>query len=82
MLRPVRAANLGHYLGCWVRLVTLHDQDDSSAGPATMRYRLYHLPARLSTHARHRYLRLERAWPWAQAFVMAWSRLIDVPGLA
>jgi hypothetical protein len=47
-----------------------------------MRYRLYHLPARLSTHARRRYLRIDRTWPWAQTFVQAWQRLIDLPALA
>ncbi|MFG1956614.1 transposase [Nonomuraea sp. NPDC049028] len=79
----ILAANLGHDLDCWVRLLTLHDQDDlECAEPDTMRYRLYHLPARLSTHARHRYLRIDRTWPWAQTFVLAWQRLIDLPALA
>ncbi|WP_181442511.1 LamG-like jellyroll fold domain-containing protein, partial [Streptomyces tateyamensis] len=42
------AANLGHDLDCWVRLLALHDQSDlEQAEPDTMRYRLYHLPARL-----------------------------------
>ncbi|RVX37918.1 DDE family transposase [Nonomuraea polychroma] len=77
------AANLGHDLDCWVRLLALHDQDGlERAEPDTMRYRLYHLPARLSAHARRRYLRIERTWPWAQAFVLAWQRLTDLPALA
>ncbi|MEV6859916.1 hypothetical protein AB0M44_02740 [Streptosporangium subroseum] len=46
-----------------------------------MRYRLYHLPARLVTHARRRYLRIERTWPWAQAFVLVWQRLLRLPAL-
>ncbi|MGI5284446.1 transposase [Nonomuraea polychroma] len=76
------AANLGHDLDCWVRLLTLHDQDDlERAEPDTMRYRLY-LPARLSTHARRRHLRIERSWPLAQAFVLAWQRLTQLPALA
>jgi hypothetical protein len=79
----ILAANLGHDLDCWVRLLTLHDQDDlEPAEPDTMRYRLYHLPARLSTHARRRYLRIERTWPWAQTFVLAWQRLTQLPTLA
>ncbi|MFB4285966.1 IS1380 family transposase [Nonomuraea sp. MTCD27] len=77
------AANLGHDLDCWLRLLTLHDQDGlTHAEPDTMRYRLYHLPARLAAHARRRHLRLERTWPWAQAFVLAWQRLTDLPALA
>jgi hypothetical protein len=34
----------------------------------TMRFRLYHLPARLTKHARHRWLRIEATCPWADAF--------------
>ncbi|MEQ4725928.1 transposase [Nonomuraea sp. B19D2] len=79
----ILAANLGHDLDCWLRLLTLHDQDGlERAEPDTMRYRLYHLPARLAAHARRRYLRIERTWPWAQAFVLAWQRLTDLPDLA
>lgn len=79
----VLAANLGHDLDCWVRLLALHDQDGMErAEPDTMRYRLYHLPARLATHARRRYLRIERTWPWAQTFILAWQRLTDLPALA
>ena len=76
------AANLGHDLDCWVRLLALHDHDElARAEPDTMRYRLYHQPARLATHARRRILRLERTWPWADAFVTAWQRLINLPSL-
>jgi hypothetical protein len=79
----ILAANLGHDLDCWVRLLTLHDQPDlERAEPDTMRYRLYHLPARLAAHARRRHLRIERTWPWAQAFVLAWQRLTQLPALA
>ncbi|QYC42085.1 hypothetical protein Nocox_22405 [Nonomuraea coxensis DSM 45129] len=78
----VLAANLGQDLDCWLRLLTLHDQDDlEHAEPNTMRYRLYHLPARLAAHARRRHLRIERTWPWAQTFALAWQRLIDLPAL-
>lgn len=46
------AANIGHDLDCWVRLLALHDQDDLvRAEPDTMRFRIYHLPARLAHHA-------------------------------
>ncbi|MEV7969278.1 IS1380 family transposase [Sphaerisporangium sp. NPDC088356] len=77
------AANLGHDLDCWVRLLALHDQPDlERAEPTTMRYRLYHVPARLSAHARRRWLRIERTWPWAETFVLAWQRLTHLPVLA
>ncbi|MFI7640556.1 hypothetical protein [Nonomuraea sp. NPDC049400] len=75
----ILAADLGHDLDCWLRLLTLHDQDGlERAEPGTMSYQLYHLPAL----ARRRYLRIERTWPWAQAFVLAWQHLIDLPILA
>ncbi|MER7361090.1 transposase [Nonomuraea wenchangensis] len=77
------AANLGHDLDCWLRLLALHDQGGLAlAEPGTMRYRLYHLPARLATHARRRHLRIDHTWPWAHAFVLGWRRLTDLPALA
>lgn len=70
------AANLGHDLDCWVRLLALHDQDGMErAEPDIMRYRLYHLPARRC------FLRIEGTWPWAQTFILAWQRLTDLPAL-
>ncbi|AQZ69448.1 hypothetical protein BKM31_55385 [[Actinomadura] parvosata subsp. kistnae] len=57
---------------CWLRLLTLHDQDGlARAEPGTMRYRLYHLLARLAHRVRHRCLRIDRTWPWAGAVVLA-----------
>ncbi|GAA3594831.1 hypothetical protein GCM10022295_90160 [Streptomyces osmaniensis] len=74
------ASALGHDLDCWVRLLALHDQDDLvRAEIGTMRFRIYHLPARLVRHARRRWLRIERTWPWAGAFTLAWHRLTDLP---
>jgi hypothetical protein len=47
------AANRAADLDAWVRLLALHDIDDlADAEPDTMRFRLYHLPARLADHAR------------------------------
>ncbi|MGW1801492.1 transposase [Streptomyces sp. NPDC001984] len=64
------AANLVADLDTWLRLLTLHDSEDlTGAEPDTMRFRLYHLPAR------RRYLRIERTWPWASAFTTSWTRL-------
>ncbi|MFB4276880.1 hypothetical protein ACBJ59_16415 [Nonomuraea sp. MTCD27] len=66
------AANLGHDLDCWLRLLTLHDQPRlDRAEPDTMRYRLYHPPARLAAHSRRRHLRIDRTRPWAGTSVLA-----------
>ena len=75
-------ANLAHDLDCWVRLLALHDHPAlERAEPDTMRLRLYHLPARLTAHARRRWLRIDRTWPWAPAFVTAWQRLTSLPAV-
>jgi hypothetical protein len=41
--------------------------------------KLYHLPARLTAHARRRTLHLDRTWPWATAFTIAWRRATELP---
>jgi hypothetical protein len=59
--------------GC--RLLGLYDQDDlKDAEPDTLRYRLWHLPARLARHARQRVLKISRTWPWNEAFLACWQR--------
>ncbi|RLV04349.1 IS1380 family transposase [Streptomyces griseocarneus] len=74
------AANLAADLDAWVRLLALHDIDGlAGAEPDTMRFRLYHLPARLADHARRRFLRIETTWPWATAFTTCWQRLTALP---
>nr|WP_246421921.1 IS1380 family transposase [Nocardiopsis mwathae] len=76
----VLAANIACDLDAWPRLLTLHDHDDlAGAEPQTMRFRLYHLPARLARHARRRILRLDRTWPWAEVFATCWRRLSGLP---
>jgi hypothetical protein len=76
------AANLAADLDAWLRLLALHDIDGlADAEPDTMRFRLYHLPARLADHARHRWLRIERTWPWATAFTTCWQRLTALPAI-
>ncbi|MFJ7949115.1 transposase [Streptomyces sp. NPDC096354] len=73
-------ANLAAGLDAWVRLLALHDVVELiDAEPETMRFRLYHLPARLSRHARRRWLRIDRTWPWASAFTTCWDRLNALP---
>ncbi|MBT2458751.1 IS1380 family transposase [Streptomyces sp. ISL-86] len=76
------SANLAADLDAWLRLLALHDQPDlADAEPDTMRFRLYHLPARLAKHARRRRLRIEQTWPWACAFTTCWQRLTAVPAV-
>jgi Transposase DDE domain group 1 len=76
----VLAANIATDLTAWTRLLGLHDQPElAHAEPATLRYRLLHLPAKLATHARRRVLSIPDTWPWAQAFTSCWHHLSLLP---
>jgi hypothetical protein len=76
----VLAANIAADLTAWTRLLGLHDQPDlAHAEPDTLRYRLLHLPATLSSHARQRTLKISSTWPWADAFTLCWQRLTALP---
>jgi hypothetical protein len=76
----VLAANIAADLSAWCRLLGLYDCDDlKDAEPDTLRYRLWHLPARLARHARARVLKISRTWPWKQAFLTCWQRLCALP---
>jgi hypothetical protein len=76
----VLAANLAADINAWTRLLGLYDQPDlATAEPEPLRYRLLHLPARLTTHARRRWLTIAATWPWAQAFLTCWQRLNALP---
>jgi len=72
--------NIAADLDAWTRLLGLHDHADlAHAEPATMRYRLYHLPAKLTRHTRRRWLTLSQTWPWASAFTTYWHHLDKPP---
>jgi Transposase DDE domain group 1 len=78
----VLTATLAADLDAWTRLLLLHDEPDlAAAEPETIRRKLYHLPARLTAHARRRTLHLDRTWPWAAAFTTAWQRAHQLPAL-
>ena len=79
----VLAATIAADLDAWMRLLLLHDEPElAAAEPETIRMKLYHLPARLSTHARRRTLHLDQTWPWARQFTTAWQRATQLPALA
>lgn len=76
----VLAANIANDLDAWTRLLGLHDHPDlAHAEPDTLRYRLWHLPARLTRHARRRWLTISNTWPWRDAFMLCWQRLGALP---
>ena len=79
----VTAANIAADLAAWTRLLGhCEDEELRDADPDTLRYRIWHLPARLARHARRRTLAISPDWPWAQAFLACWQRLCALPAPA
>ena len=78
----VLAANIAADLAAWTRLLGHSDDEElATADPDTLRYRIWHLPARLARHARQRTLAISGTWPWADAFLTCWQRLRALPAL-
>jgi hypothetical protein len=55
------------------------DPDLREADPDTLRYRVWHIPARLARHARERILKISPDWPRKDAFLCCWQRLCALP---
>jgi hypothetical protein len=76
----VLAANIAADLTAWSRLLGLYDCGGlEDAEPDTLRYRIWHIPARLVRHARQRILKISPDWPWKEAFLTCWQRLCALP---
>jgi len=74
------AANIAADLAAWTRLLGhCDDAELANADPDTLRYRIWHLPARLARHARQRTLAISPGWPWTDAFLACWQRLCALP---
>jgi hypothetical protein len=79
----VIAANIAADLTAWTRLLGFGDHPDlHEADPDTLRYRVWHIPARLARHARERILKISPSWPWKDAFLTCWHRLCALPAPA
>ena len=61
-------------LTAWAQALLL-DGELAVAEPKTLRYRLWHVAARIVRHARRTILRLQRSWPWAIELARAFARL-------
>jgi Transposase DDE domain group 1 len=76
----VIAANIAADLAAWTRLLGCSDDAElRQADPCTLRYRIWHIPARLARHARQRTLAISPDWPWKEAFIACWQRLCALP---
>jgi hypothetical protein len=62
----------------WTQHLLLHG-DLAAAEPKKLRYRLLHVPARLTRSARRTRLRIAEHWPWASDLVTAFGRLAALP---
>ena len=62
----------------WLRLLALTG-DLAKAEPKALRYKLLHVPARLTHGGRRRRLRLPKTWPWATAILTAFERVAAIP---
>jgi hypothetical protein len=51
----------------------------AAAEPKKLRYRLLHVPARLTRSARRTRLRIAENWPWGADLVTAFTRLAELP---
>jgi hypothetical protein len=57
----------------------LLDAELAVAEPKALRYRLFHVAARLVRHARRIILRLQHTWPWAAPLARSFARLRALP---
>jgi hypothetical protein len=79
----LQAANIASDLLAHLQLLGLEPESElAAAEPESLRATILHIPARLTTHARRRVLRIEKTWPWATALLDAWERLGRIPAPA
>jgi hypothetical protein len=73
------AVQIAADLIAWLRLIGLNQTSLASAEPKALRYRLLHVPARLTRSARRRHLRIPASWPWADDVVKVFARIAAIP---
>ena len=66
-------------LRAWLKLLALKGSVLANAEPKALRYRMLHVPARLTHGARKRRLRLPKTWPWVDDIVAAFARIAAIP---
>ncbi len=62
----------------WLQLLAL-DGDLAQAQPKQLRFRMLHVPVRLTRSSRQRRLRMPASWPWAPRIVEAFRRIVIIP---
>ena len=74
----VQLAAIAADLIAWLRLLALTG-DLAAAEPKLLRYRMLHVPARLTHGGRRRHLRLPHTWPWVHQIVAAFAKINAIP---
>ena len=74
----IQMAAIAADLVAWLQLLAL-DDDLAKAEPKLLRFRMLHVPARLTRSGRRRRLRLPRNWPWAGQIAQAFRRIMIIP---
>ncbi len=74
----LQLALTGIDLLAWTQILLL-DGDLAAAEPKKLRYRLLHVPARITRSARRTRLHIAEHWPWAQQLVTAFTHLAGLP---
>jgi hypothetical protein len=69
---------LAHDLIVWTQALTL-DGELANAEPKRLRYRLFHVAARLAFHGRRAKMHLQATRPWANEIVAAFGKLKALP---
>ncbi|MBC7307623.1 MAG: transposase, partial [Dietzia sp.] len=65
----------------WLRLLALPEKL-AACEPKALRYRLLHVPARITRGGRRRRLRFPKTWPWVQDIVAVFARITAIPRTA
>jgi hypothetical protein len=65
-------------LTAWLRLIALTG-DLALAEPKLLRFRMLAVPARLTRGGRQQRLQILKHWPWAQAIVAAFTKIVALP---
>jgi hypothetical protein len=75
----LEVALIAHDLTVWTQQTCLAGEH-AIAEPKRLRYRILHVAARLTRHARCTTVHLQDDWPWAAALLAAFDRLDALPG--
>ncbi len=74
----LQVVTLAADLTAWLRLLALPDSL-KTCEPKALRYRLLHVPARLTRGSRRRRLRLPATWPWAEQLKTLFDAITAIP---